>query len=208
MAIAQCLAELLDVVPAQAEPAQAELAQAEPAQAELAPAGDAETGPAKAQAVSAGAAAEQAAATELTDSGLTDSGVAESELTAAQLAESELRMLHSEERPMPNVYVPGRPNPYFPKHKYHGIAIGQNMKPIHECRVHHYVGPAGTVEKGIASYQLTAEHLWLTLRRDEARLELCATDDGRGAEELTARGGIAGMTERLRSCGGDWSERQ
>jgi signal transduction histidine kinase len=48
-----------------------------------------------------------------------------------------------------------------------------------------------------------AEHLWLTLRRDEARLELCATDDGRGAEELTARGGIAGMTERLRICGGD-----
>jgi signal transduction histidine kinase len=48
-----------------------------------------------------------------------------------------------------------------------------------------------------------AEHLWLTLRRDDARLELCAVDDGRGADALPMRGGIAGMTERLRSCGGD-----
>ena len=47
-----------------------------------------------------------------------------------------------------------------------------------------------------------AEHLWLTLRRDDTRLELCATDDGRGAEEVTLRGGIAGMNERLRRHGG------
>lgn len=67
---------------------------------------------------------------------------------------------------MPTVYVPGMPNPYFPKHKYHGIDIGQNIKPIQECRVHHYVGPAATVEQGIASYQLTAEHLWLTFQKE------------------------------------------
>jgi hypothetical protein len=63
-------------------------------------------------------------------------------------------------------YVPGKPNPYFPKHKYHGIAIGQNIKPIAQCRVHHYVGPGATVAKGIASYQLSAEHLWMAFQRE------------------------------------------
>jgi len=67
---------------------------------------------------------------------------------------------------MPNIYVPGKPNPYFPKHKYHGIAVGQNLKPIAECRLHHFVGPAATVEKGIASYQLTVNHLWATFQRE------------------------------------------
>ncbi|MEW6371787.1 MAG: hypothetical protein AB1584_12685 [Pseudomonadota bacterium] len=67
---------------------------------------------------------------------------------------------------MPTSHVNGKPNPYFPKHKYHGIAIGQNLKPISECRLHHYVGPAATVEKGILSYQLTAEHLWLTFQKE------------------------------------------
>ncbi|WP_206076898.1 DUF2515 family protein [Massilia horti] len=67
---------------------------------------------------------------------------------------------------MSNTYVPGKPNPYFPKHKYQGIAVGQNLKPIAECRLHHYVGPAATLERGIASYQLTAEHLWLTFQKE------------------------------------------
>jgi len=67
---------------------------------------------------------------------------------------------------MSSTYVPGKPNLYFPKHKYHGIAIGQNLKPIAECRLHHYVGPAATVERGIASYQLTAEHLWMTFQKE------------------------------------------
>ena len=67
---------------------------------------------------------------------------------------------------MPTTYVPGKPNPYFPKHKYYGIAIGQNLKPINECRVHHYVGPAAAVEKGIASYQLSAEHLWMCFQKE------------------------------------------
>jgi hypothetical protein len=63
-------------------------------------------------------------------------------------------------------YVPGKPDPYFPRHKYHGIAIGQNLQPIGECRLHHYVGPAATVEKAIASYHLTAEHLWMTFQKE------------------------------------------
>ncbi|MFC3458249.1 DUF2515 family protein [Massilia haematophila] len=67
---------------------------------------------------------------------------------------------------MPTTYVPGKPNPDFPRHKYHGIAVGQNLKPVKDCRVHHYVGPAATVEMGIASYQLSAEHLWLTFQRE------------------------------------------
>lgn len=48
-----------------------------------------------------------------------------------------------------------------------------------------------------------AEHLWLTLRRNDARLELSATDDGCGADAVAVRGGIAGMGERLRGHGGD-----
>jgi hypothetical protein len=67
---------------------------------------------------------------------------------------------------MPTVYVPGKPNQYFPKHKYHGIAVGQNLKPIEECHLHHYVGAAATVERAIASYQLTAEHLWMTFQKE------------------------------------------
>jgi len=47
-----------------------------------------------------------------------------------------------------------------------------------------------------------AEHLWLTLRRDDSRLELSAVDDGRGADAVTPNGGIAGMDERLRRHGG------
>jgi signal transduction histidine kinase len=47
-----------------------------------------------------------------------------------------------------------------------------------------------------------AAHLWLTLRRADARLELSARDDGRGAEAVAFGGGMAGMDERLRRQGG------
>lgn len=67
---------------------------------------------------------------------------------------------------MSTTYVPGKPNPHFPKHKYHGIAIGQNLQPIRECRVHHYVGPAATVKQGLLSYQLSPEHLWRTFQQE------------------------------------------
>lgn len=85
---------------------------------------------------------------------------------------------------MPTTYVPGIGNFYFPKHKYHGIAIGQNLKPVMECRLHHYVGPAATVEKGIASYQLTAAHLWTTFQQEA---EDIVKANGAFIEDHTAR---------------------
>jgi hypothetical protein len=33
-----------------------------------------------------------------------------------------------------------------------------------ECKLHHYVGPAATLEKGVAAYVLTPEHLWATFQ--------------------------------------------
>lgn len=63
-------------------------------------------------------------------------------------------------------YIPGKPNPYFPIHKYHGIPVGRNIRPIEECRVHHYVGAATELEKGIAVHLLTPEHLWATFQTE------------------------------------------
>lgn len=57
-------------------------------------------------------------------------------------------------------YVPGAPNPWFARHKYHGIPVNGNLKPIGECKLHHCVGPAATVQKAIAVPILTPEHLW------------------------------------------------
>jgi hypothetical protein len=65
---------------------------------------------------------------------------------------------------MPTKYVPGQANPYFPKHKYCGIPVNRNIKPINECYIHHYVGPAATVEKSVAVDILTPEHLWATFQ--------------------------------------------
>jgi hypothetical protein len=61
-------------------------------------------------------------------------------------------------------YVPGTSNPWFAKHKYHGIPVNRNIKPISECKLHHCVGPAATVEKAIAVPILTPEHLWGTFQ--------------------------------------------
>jgi hypothetical protein len=85
---------------------------------------------------------------------------------------------------MLTTYVPGRPNPYFPKHQYHGIAIGQNMRPISECRVHHYVGPAATAQQGLLSYQLSPEHLWMTFQQEA---EDIVKDKGRIIADDTER---------------------
>lgn len=57
-------------------------------------------------------------------------------------------------------YLPGVKNPWFARHKYHGIPIYRNIKPIAECKLHHCVGPGATVEKAIAVPILTPEHLW------------------------------------------------
>jgi hypothetical protein len=67
---------------------------------------------------------------------------------------------------MPTKYVLGQPNPYFPKHKYCGIPINRNIKPINECDIHHHVGPAATVEKSVAVDILTPEHLWATFQAE------------------------------------------
>lgn len=54
----------------------------------------------------------------------------------------------------------------FPKHKYHGIPVYRNVKPVKEGKVHHYAGPAATVEQGIAVDLLTPEHLWATFQKE------------------------------------------
>lgn len=71
---------------------------------------------------------------------------------------------------MPAPYVPGKPNPYFPVHKYHCVPIDRNIKPIEECRVHHYVGSTNQLAKGIAVHLLTPEHLWATFQNEAEEL--------------------------------------
>lgn len=63
-------------------------------------------------------------------------------------------------------YVPGAPNPYFPKHKYHGIPLNRNIQPIRECLVVHYVGLDARPCKGVEVDILTPEHLWATFQRE------------------------------------------
>lgn len=75
-----------------------------------------------------------------------------------------------EERLMPSLYAPGKPNPYFPKHKFYGVAVFGSYQRIEECKLHHYVGPAATLEKGIAAYVLTPEHLWATFQVEAEEL--------------------------------------
>lgn len=65
---------------------------------------------------------------------------------------------------MPNVYVPGRPNPYFPTHQFHGVRVYGGYQRIEQCKVHHYAGSCAKVEKGIAAYVLSPEHLWGTFQ--------------------------------------------
>jgi hypothetical protein len=70
----------------------------------------------------------------------------------------------AEELPLPALYVPGKPNPYFPKHNYHCIQNDRNIKPIQECKIRHYVGPTADVANGIAVHLLTPEHLWASFQ--------------------------------------------
>jgi hypothetical protein len=71
---------------------------------------------------------------------------------------------------MSAMYVPGKPNPYFPKHKYHGVPVYGSYQRIEEGKLHHYVGPAATLEKAIAVYVLTPEHLWATFQTEAEEL--------------------------------------
>jgi hypothetical protein len=65
---------------------------------------------------------------------------------------------------MPNIYQPGKPNPYFPKHKYFGIPMNRNIKPIEQCELKGYVGLDAKPAVGFAVEILTAEHLWATFQ--------------------------------------------
>ena len=47
-----------------------------------------------------------------------------------------------------------------------------------------------------------AHNVWIELRQHDGALALCARDDGRGAAEVRAGGGLRGMRERLESLGG------
>lgn len=76
---------------------------------------------------------------------------------------------------LPAHYVPGGSNPWFGRHKYHGIPVGRNLQPIKECKLHHCVGPAATVRKAVAVSILTAEHLWSSF---QAEAEAIVTVDG------------------------------
>lgn len=67
---------------------------------------------------------------------------------------------------MSTVYVPGKTNSYFPKHKFYGVPVYGSYQRIEECKLHHYVGPAATVEKAVAAYVLSPEHLWATFQTE------------------------------------------
>lgn len=67
---------------------------------------------------------------------------------------------------MPALEVADKPAPHFPKHVYHGIPVGRNIKPIGTCCLHHYVGPAATLAKGVGVSILTPEHLWTTFQKE------------------------------------------
>jgi hypothetical protein len=64
------------------------------------------------------------------------------------------------------IYVPGKPNPYFQKHKYQGVRIYSNVEPIRDAKLHYFAGPAATIEKAIAVYVLSPEHLWATFQKE------------------------------------------
>jgi hypothetical protein len=71
---------------------------------------------------------------------------------------------------MPTQYVPGQPNPYFPKHEFHGIPAFGSFQCVDECKLHHVVGAAANVEKAVAAYILTPERLWGTFQVEAEEL--------------------------------------
>lgn len=84
---------------------------------------------------------------------------------------------------MQATYVPGTPNPWFPRHPYHGIPIGRNVKPATECTLLHCVGPAATVERAVAVPILTPEHLWSTFQAEaEEILKVDGSFEGKDRE--------------------------
>jgi len=53
-----------------------------------------------------------------------------------------------------------------------------------------------------AAKHAQAENLWLDVVQEEGTIEVRARDDGRGAAEVAAGRGLAGMRERLERAGG------
>jgi hypothetical protein len=84
---------------------------------------------------------------------------------------------------MPTVYVAGKTNLYFPKHQFYGVPVYGGYHRIDECKLHHYVGPAATVEKAVAAYVLSPEHIWATFQTEaEDIIKVNASFDGNVAE--------------------------
>jgi hypothetical protein len=67
---------------------------------------------------------------------------------------------------MPTRYVPGQPNPYFPKHKFYGIPVNRSIHPISEAKIAYHVGPAAEARAAVEMEILTAEHLWETFQEE------------------------------------------
>jgi hypothetical protein len=63
-------------------------------------------------------------------------------------------------------YEPGKPNPYFPVHKYHGIPLNRNIRQPEEWKSKGYVKMDGHSYRGIVVELLTPEHLWETFQRE------------------------------------------
>lgn len=61
---------------------------------------------------------------------------------------------------MSRSYIPGAPNPYFPKHKYFGIPVNRNIQPIAGVAVTTHPGPGGVLREAVEVEILTPEHLW------------------------------------------------
>ncbi|BDT57943.1 hypothetical protein MasN3_14370 [Massilia varians] len=73
---------------------------------------------------------------------------------------------------MANRYVPGAPNPYFPKHQYFGVKLGGNMYPLSQAKVAFHVDSAARAKKAIETEMLTAEHLWVTFQKEAEAIVL------------------------------------
>lgn len=56
------------------------------------------------------------------------------------------------------------------KHKFYGGPVYGSYQRIEECKLHHYVGPATTVEKAVAAYVLSPEHLWATFQEEAEKI--------------------------------------
>jgi hypothetical protein len=65
---------------------------------------------------------------------------------------------------MSSLYVPGAPNPYFPRHKYFSIPLNRNIQSVSAVAVTTHTGPDGAVRKAVEVEILTVEHLWASFQ--------------------------------------------